>query len=104
MCQFIILAIVKTCTSREFKGATIFNKYIHILQNQNIPFPYKDWDVAAADFRKENEGDLTGNWDESNASYKQRFARVEREMTWSYVVTFVFTIASMVPLLYTGRS
>ena len=104
VCQFIILAVVKTCTSREFKGATIFNKYIHILQNQNIPFPYKDWDVAAADFRKENEGDLTGNWDESVASYKQRFARVEREMTWSYVVTFVFTIASMVPLLYTGRS
>ena len=43
--QFITVTIVKILSVQSIKRDNWFNVFVHILENLNIPFPYKDWDT-----------------------------------------------------------
>ena len=64
------------------------NKVIHVLQCANFPFPYEDWD----------EGFF------SIEEYRRRYKRVEREMLVSSLVTSGFSILTLIPIWFMGKS
>ena len=44
----LMVALVKLCTSEEFRSrdGSRFQKVIHVISNINIPTPFRDWDVG----------------------------------------------------------
>ena len=86
--QSVSMALVKYFCSEEFKADNrIYNKVVHVLQCTNISFPYVDWDQGGG----------------SVEEFKLRYSNTEREMAWSFVVNSFFSLASIVPIIYTGR-
>ena len=82
------MALVKHFTSVEFsRDGNLYNKIVHVLQCTNISFPYVDWDQGGG----------------SVEEFKLRYSNTEREMAWSFVVNSFFSLASIVPIIYTGR-
>ena len=86
--QLIAITVVKTITSKKTKKKSWFNFMVHILENINIPFPYKDWDTD----------NLTVD------EFKQRQREVNIEMAWAYLVNFIFNILMLCPFWWTGKS
>ena len=84
----LAMALVKYFTSEEFKtNGSTFNKLIHVIQNVNISFPYKDWDEGMFSIEE----------------YRKRFRNTEREMFFSFLVNTAFSIVMIVPIWYTGK-
>ena len=84
----ISMAIVKYFTSVEFsRKGNYFRKFIHVLQNLNISYPFVDWD----------EGMF--NLDE----YRRRYTYTKKEMTCSFAMNMLFSWIMIMPLWYTGR-
>ena len=85
----LMVALVKLCTSEEFRSRdwSSFQKIIHVISNINIPTPFQDWDVG--DFSVEE--------------HKRRRWNTEVEMGCLYIVNTVFSLALLVPLWYTGQ-
>ena len=85
----LMVALVKLCTSEEFRSrdGSSFQKVIHVISNINIPTPYRDWDVGA--FPAEE--------------HKRRHWRTEREMGCLFIVNTVFSLALFGPLWFTGQ-
>ena len=85
----LMVALVKLCTSEEFRSrdGSSFQKMIHVISNINIPTPFRDWDVG--DFSVEE--------------HKRRHWRTEMEMGCLFIVNTVFSLALLVPLWYTGQ-
>ena len=86
--HFICITVVKIITAKKTKKESCFNFIVHVIENMNIPFPYKDWD-------SEN---LTV------AGFKQRLREVNIEMAWTYVVNFIFNILMFCPFWWTGEN
>ena len=84
--QLIFISVVKIITAKKTKKKNWFNFMVHILENINIPFPYKDWDTD----------NLTV------AEFKQRLREVNIEMAWTYFVNFIFNIVMFCPFWWTG--
>ena len=85
--QFVTTLIVKIFTSKEFiRRENFLNKFLHLLLSLNIASPYEDWD----------RGKFTVS------EYKERQKLTNTEMTWSFFVNIIFSLAMMVPLWYTG--
>ena len=84
--QFITLTLVKWITAKKTKKGHWFNFMVHILENINISFPYKDWD----------KNNLTV------AEFKQSLRDVNIEMAWTHVVNFIFNIFMFCPFWWTG--
>ena len=84
--QLIALTVVKINTAKKTTMKSWFNFMVHILENINIPFPYKDWDTD----------NLTV------AEFKQRLREVNMEMAWTYFVNFIFNILMFFPFWWTG--
>ena len=84
--QLIAITVVKITTSKKTKRESYFNFMVHILENINIPFPYKDWDTD----------NLTV------AEFQQRLKEVNKEMAWTYFVNFTFNILMFFPFWWTG--
>ena len=84
----LMVALVKLCTSEEFRSrdGSSFQKIIHVISNINIPSPFQDWDV--------------GNY--SVEEYRRRHWWTEIEMGCLFIVNTVFSLALLVPLWYTG--
>ena len=85
----LCLLLVKIKTSHEFKKMEkkkLFEKAIHLLENVNFLVPYRDWDQGS----------------HSVAEFRRRYSNTEREMIWSFAVTFLFTAVMFIPLLCTG--
>ena len=82
----LMVALVKLCTSEEFRSrdGSRFQKVIHVISNINIPTPFRDWDVG--DFSVEE--------------HKKRHWRTEREMGCLFIVNTVFSLALLGPLWY----
>ena len=83
--QFFVIASVKIITLKT-KKKSIFNFLVHIIENINIPFPYKDWDTEKL----------------TVAEIKQKLREVNIEMAWTYVANFVFNILMFCPFWWTG--
>ena len=84
--QLIGITVVKIITAKKTKKETWYNFMVHILENINIPFPYKDWDTD----------NLTV------AEFKERLKKVNMEMAWTYFVNFIFNIVMFFPFWWTG--
>ena len=85
----LMVALVKLCTSEEFRSrdGSSFQKMIHVISNINIPTPFRDWDVG----------------DSSVEEYKRRYRRTEMEMGCLFIVNTGFSLALLLPLWYTGQ-
>ena len=60
--------------------------FSHILENLNIPYPYKDWD--------EGEDTLENR--------RTRYKNVNSEMAFCYFINVVISLIHLVPMLLTG--
>ena len=85
--HLIAITVVKIITGMKKKKESWFNFMVHILENINIPFPYKDWDTE----------NLTV------ADFKERLRGVNIEMAWTYVVNFIISILMFCPFWLTGK-
>ena len=85
--NFFMVFMVKIFTCPEFqKCGHLTNKFLHVLQNTNFAFPYKDWD----------DGDC------SIAEYKLKYRIVSWEMACTLATNVAFSLLMMAPLWYTG--
>ena len=84
--QYAAIILVKIFTSEEFmKKERIFEKFIHIILNMNLAFPYIDWDVG----------------DYSRDQFKQRYRKVTTEMIWCLIVNIGVSLMMTAPLIFT---
>ena len=60
---------------------------LHCFETLNVPVPFRDWD---------DKDDRTFDW------YESKFYRVRTEMIVSYVLSFIISLAMLIPLWYTG--
>ena len=85
--NFLMILIVKMLTSPEFRTrGHLTNKFVHVLQNTNYGFPYKDWD----------DGKHTVE------EFRLKYKTVCKEMAYTLATNIVFSLVMMVPLWYTG--
>ena len=75
----------KTLDEFQSKG-NYFEKLLHLLENVNFPVLYRDWDQGS----------------HSVAEFRRRYSNTEREMVWSFMVTFN-TLLMFTPLFCTGN-
>lgn len=84
--QYAALIIVKLFTSEDFqKRERIFEKFLHVLLNMNLAFPYTDWDLG----------------DYSTEHFKQRYKKVNKEMSWCMAINTSVSCLMTLPLMYT---
>ena len=69
------------------RDSSILDMILHVVQNSNIPFPYKDWD--------EEEGTIE--------EHRTRFRTTLIEVISVTLVNFIFSSLLLVPLIYTGE-
>ena len=84
--QLLAISVVKMITVKMTNKEGWFNFMVHILENINMPLPYKDWD-------SEN---LTVD------RFHQRLREVNIEMIWTYFIQFTFNVLMFCPFWYTG--
>ena len=84
--QLLVITVIKIKTVRNIKKEKYFNVLVHIVENINVPFPYKDWDTE----------DLTV------AEFKEKLREVNIEMVWSYAITILVNMLMFVPFWWTG--
>ena len=84
----IILTIVKWLTVKKIKKESFLDVFIHIIENLNFPFPYKDWDV-------DNQSTVE--------EYKKKLREVNIEMAWSLTVNTIFNSLMFTPFWWTGK-
>ena len=85
--HFIAVGLVKIFTVKSFVLENLFNGFVNILENMNVPCPFRDWDLTKG----------------TVAEHRVRYARVNTEMMCLYGVTFMVTIITLTPLWWTGR-
>ena len=81
------ILITKLLTARHMRESNILDMILHAVQNSNIPFPYKDWDVD------------NGTIEEHRA----RFGATLTEVNCVMAVNFFFNSLLLGPLIYTGQ-
>ena len=80
------ILITKFMTARPVRESNILDMILHAVQNSNIPFPFRDWDV--------DNGTIE--------DHRARFGAVLREVICVMAVNFFFNSLLLVPLIYTG--
>ena len=84
--QYAALILVKLFTSEDFKKRErFFEKFLHVLLNMNLAFPYTDWDIG----------------DYSIEHFKQRYRKVNKEMAWCMTINISVSCLMTLPLIYT---
>ena len=79
--------LLKLLTSQKFRTeASTLDKFIHCLENCNIPSPWKDWDEDSVTV----EDHIT------------QFKSVMWEMFGTILINFIFGVIMMLPLSFTG--
>ena len=84
--HFFSMFCVKNATSQEFKEEIMYNKFIHVIQNLNLCFPFVDWDEKMV----------------SGEEFKQRYSNTELEMSCSFAVNSGFSMIMLFPIWFTG--
>ena len=86
--HIVSMTIVKTFTSVEFKNDdNYYTKLMHVVENINCSYPYKDWD--------EDQGKCT-----SKEEFKTRFHNTENEMILSQLLNIGVSIIMLVPIWF----
>jgi hypothetical protein len=85
-----IIWISKLLMSEDFKAATMGQKIRHTFQTMNQSDVYQDWD----------EGDKRF----AIPAYRDRWARVNREMLVAIVLHWAFNMVLLLPLYVTGNT
>ena len=86
-CTHIVSSvIVKNSRVHPFLIPFMKSPFSHILENLNIPYPYKDWD--------EGEDTLENR--------RTRYKNVNSEMAFCYFINVVISLVHLVPMLLTG--
>ena len=83
----LTITIVKVLNVKDIKKERVRVVFIHIIENLNFPFPYKDWDV-------DNQPTVD--------DYKQKLHEVNKEMAWSFGFNIIFNILMFTPFWWTG--
>jgi hypothetical protein len=86
----LIIGIFKWWLSDDFKCAPTSQKIRHCLETLNISDVYQDWDE--------------GEEHHTIATYRDRFARVKREMLWAIFLHWALNMFLLLPLFVTGNS
>ena len=84
--HLIAITLVKVKSLRRNEIDNWFNFTVHLLENINIPFPYKDWDTE----------NLTV------AGFKEKLRELNIEMAMTFVVNLVFSLLMFCPFWWTG--
>ena len=88
--HLVSMMMVKTFTSAEFKeDRNLYSKLMHVVENLQCSFPYKDWD--------EDEGKST-----TKEEFQRRFQNTEIEMIWSQVLNIGVSMIMLFPLWFLG--
>ena len=90
---FIILVLhvlavmmVKVFHADKFGEADKLDRFIHVVENLTIAYPFQDFDVLHGSARE----------------HRERFDKVNREVGLTMAVNFVFHLVMLLPLWYTG--
>ena len=87
--HIVSMIIVKTFTSVEFKNdGNYYTKLMHVVENINCSYPYKDWD--------EDRGRCT-----TKEEFKTRFHNTENEMVLSQLLNIGVSIFMLIPIWFT---
>ena len=101
--QFAVIFLIKIILAKQFRRSSKLNQVIHVIENINIPTPYKDWDVSDNE-DNDNDNEVQIFLHILIEKFKQRLKKVEKEMLVLFISNSVFTVISMLPLWYTGIS
>ena len=86
----VSMMLVKTFTSEQFKeDKSLYRKFLHVVENLNCPFPYKDWDEY-------------GGKSITKEDFKRRSEQTECEMICSQLVNFAVSLIMLVPIWFTS--
>ena len=86
--QICVNIFIKRITSQSFrKEANLLQKFMHGLENCNIPSLWKDWDEGF------------GSVDE----HKQRFRKSNIEMVSTIFTSLIFNSLMLLPFCFTGK-
>ena len=84
----VFLAVVKYLNVENFLTRTTFHDAVHVIENVNIPFPYRDWDSGSH---------------RAARHFRLQWRRVNKEMAATFAVNFLFTIIMFAPFWWTGE-
>ena len=80
------IIISKLLTAKQMRKSKILDIILHAVQNSNIPFPDKDWDV--------DNGTI--------GDHRARFKETLTEVNCVLSINFIFNSFLLLPLIYTG--
>jgi len=84
--QFLIVYMVKVMKAEKFGEADNLKKFLHVMENMNIPYPVEDFDV------------LNG----TEREHRERFEKVNTEVLMTMVVNMLIHLLMLGPLWYTA--
>ena len=85
--QFLAVYMVKVLKAEKFREADKLEKFLHVMENMNIPYPVEDFDV------------LNG----TEREHRERFEKVNIEVLLTMVVNMLIHLLMLAPLWYTGK-
>ena len=85
--QVISVFLCKLYTAEQFKRKGLLQKILHSLENCSFVSPAQDWDMET--------GDIEAHW--------QRIKQVKVEVIITMFINFLWHVAMLFPLLYTGN-
>ena len=78
---------MKAMKTEKFRNADKLEKFLHVMENMNIPYPVEDFDV------------LNG----TEREHRERFEKVNTEVLLTMVVNMTIHLMMLAPLCYTGN-
>merc|ERR1712020_538926 len=85
--QFLAVYMVKVLKTEKFREADKLEKFLHVMENMNIPYPVEDFDV------------LNG----TEREHRERFEKVNTEVLLTMLVNMLIHLVMLAPLWYTGN-
>ena len=85
--HFLAVYMVKVLKAEKFREADKLEKFLHVMENMNIPYPVEDFDV------------LNG----TEREHRERFEKVNTEVLLTMVVNMLIHLLMLAPLWYTGK-
>ena len=85
--HFLAVYMVKVMKAEKFRDADKLEKFLHVKENMNIPYPVEDFDV------------LNG----TEREHRERFEKVNTEVLVTMMVNMIIHLIMLAPLWSTGK-